>query len=112
MRISDWSSDVCSSDLRYAGLAHDFRNILAIIESGLSLAERNRDEAALVAAHEGIRRGIRLTSQLVLFARPEKLEVHSENVKDLLNGLKAFLKYGSGPGIASSTSRRIFPNAG
>lgn len=87
-----------------AGLAHDFRNILAIIESGLNLAERNRDDpekaqAALAAAHEGIRRGIRLTSQLVLFARPEKPDVHPENVNDLLNGLKAFLKYGAGPGI-------------
>ena len=86
-----------------AGLAHDFRNILAVIEFGLSLAERYRDDpekaqAALAAAHEGIRRGIRLTSQLVLFARPEKPDVHPENVNDLLNGLKAFLKYGAGPG--------------
>ncbi len=87
-----------------AGLAHDFRNILAIIELGLSLAERNRDDpekaqAALAAAHEGIRRGIRLTSQLISFARPEKPDVHPENVNDLLDGLKAFLKYGAGPGI-------------
>ena len=87
-----------------AGLAHDFRNILAVIESGLSLAERNHDDpekaqAALAAAHEGIRRGMRLTSQLVLFARPEKPDVHPENVNDLLNGLKSFLNYGAGPGI-------------
>ena len=27
-----------------AGLAHDFRNILAVIESGLSLAERYHDD--------------------------------------------------------------------
>jgi signal transduction histidine kinase len=87
-----------------AGLAHDFRNILAIIESGLNLAERNRDDpdkaqAALAAAHEGIRRGMRLTSQLVLFARPGKPDVHPANINDLLDGLKAFLKYGAGPGI-------------
>jgi len=87
-----------------AGLAHDFRNILAVIESGLSLAERNHDDpekaqAALAAAHEGIRRGTRLTSQLVLFAKPQKPDVHPENVNDLLNGLKSFLKYGAGPGI-------------
>lgn len=87
-----------------AGLAHDFRNILAIIESGLSLAERNRDDpekaqAALAAAHEGIQRGIRLTSQLVLFARPEKPAPRPVSVNDLLSGLKAFLKYGAGPGI-------------
>ena len=86
-----------------AGLAHDFRNILAVIESGLNLAERNHDDpekaqAALAAAHEGIRRGMRLTSQLVLFAKPQKPDVHPENVNDLLNGLKSFLKYGAGPG--------------
>jgi len=86
------------------GLAHDFRNILAVIESGLSLAECNRDDpkkahAAMAAAHEGVRRGMRLTSQLVLFAKPERPDVHPENVNDLLNGLKAFLKYGAGPRI-------------
>ena len=87
-----------------AGLAHDFRNILAVIESGLSLAEHYHDDpekapAALAAAHEGIRRGMRLTSQLVLFAKPQKPDIHPENVNDLLNGLKSFLKYGAGPGI-------------
>lgn len=87
-----------------AGLAHDFRNILAVIESGLSVAERNHDDpekaqSALAAAHDGIRRGMRLTSQLVLFAKPQKPDVHPENVNDLLNGLKSFLKYGAGPGI-------------
>ena len=86
-----------------AGLAHDFRNILAVIESGLRVAERNHDDpeksqAALAAAHDGIRRGMRLTSQLVLFARPEKPDVHPECVNDLLEGLKSFLKYGAGPG--------------
>ena len=85
-----------------AGLAHDFRNILAVIQSGLSLAERFRDDpekaqAALAAAQEGICRGIRLTSQLVLFARPEKRDVHPENVNDLLNGLRSFLDYAAGP---------------
>lgn len=88
-----------------AGLAHDFRNILAVIESGLSVAERNHDdpqkaEAALAAAHEGIRRGTNLTSQLVRFAKPVKPDVHPENVNVLLEGLKSFLKYGAGPGIS------------
>ena len=87
-----------------AGLVHDFRNILAVIDSGLSLAEdnhidRQKAQAALAAAHEGVRRGIRLTSQIVMFAKPEKPDVHSENVNGLLNGMKRFLKYGAGPGI-------------
>lgn len=87
-----------------AGLAHDFRNILTIIESGISLAERHRDdsdiaEAGLAAAHDGIRRGIRLTSQLVLFARPQKTHVEPQNLNDLLEGLNTFLKYAAGPGL-------------
>ena len=87
-----------------AGLAHDFRNILATIEAGISIAERNLDdrakvEAALSAAHEGIRRGSRLASQLVLFARPEKPNVHPESVNDLLDGLQTFLNYGAGAEI-------------
>ena len=87
-----------------AGLAHDFRNILAIIESGLNLAERNCDDAekaaaALAAAREGVRRGIRLTSRIVGFARPEKPDFHPESLNDLLTGLRTFLKYGAGPGI-------------
>lgn len=87
-----------------AGLAHDFRSILAIIESGISLAERNHDdpemvEAALAAAHDGVRRGVQLTSQLLLFARPREPDIRPDDVNDLLNKLRAFLKYGAGPGI-------------
>src|SRR5687768_12950147 len=84
-----------------AGLAHDFRNILTTIQSGINLAERYRDDhskakAALDAAHEGIRRGVQLTSQLLRFARPEEPDIHSESVNDRLEGLKTFLKYGAG----------------
>src|SRR3546814_7150306 len=39
MRISDWSSDVCSSDLRFAGVA-------------IYITERKANEAALWAAKE------------------------------------------------------------
>jgi signal transduction histidine kinase len=90
-----------------AGVAHDFRNILAVIEAGISIAERHLDdrakvEAALGAAHEGIRRGSRLTSQLVAFARPEKPDDHPESVNGLLDGLQTFLKYGAGPKIRVS----------
>jgi signal transduction histidine kinase len=90
-----------------AGLAHDFRNILTTIESGLNLAERYRDDpwkadAALSAAHQGVHRGIRLTSRLLGFSRPEKSDVHSEDINDLLDCLKTFLKYAAGPGIRVS----------
>jgi signal transduction histidine kinase len=56
-----------------AGLAHDFRNVLAVIQSAINLAERRAaDEAgmksALDAAREGIKRGAALTDRLLVFA--------------------------------------------
>ena len=87
-----------------AGLAHDFRNILAVIESGISVAQRNfndpaKVEAALGAAHEGVRRGVLLTSKLVAFAKPGTAVAHPASVNELLEGLKAFLGYAAGPEI-------------
>ena len=54
------------------GIAHDFRNLLAVIESGLRLAERaaadepERVRDYIAAAREGINRGVELTSQCSL----------------------------------------------
>lgn len=86
------------------GIAHDFRNVLAIIESGLSLAERSLDNSAesrayLAAAHDGVERGLRLTSQLLAFAKPQKPDIHPEDANDLIRKLALFLKYGAGPGV-------------
>ena len=49
------------------GIAHDFRNILSLIDSSLRLAESNLSDPDKVrtfisGAHEGIVRGVRLTS--------------------------------------------------
>ena len=89
------------------GIAHDFRNVLAIIESGLRLAEGSleRPETALsylAAAHEGVERGLRLASSLLTFAKPQKLDIHPEDANDLIRDLALFLKYGAGPGIRVS----------
>src|SRR3546814_19499939 len=43
MRISDWSSDVCSSDLQTAGLAGALKKIAGIYE-GSKLANRGETE--------------------------------------------------------------------
>lgn len=86
------------------GIAHDFRNILALIESGVRLAEDNlgnagRSRACLAAAHQGVARGLALTSQLLAFATPQKPDVHPEDANRLIRELAPFLKYGAGPGI-------------
>lgn len=86
------------------GIAHDFRNLLAIIDSGLRLAERNADQpesvrAYIAAAREGINRGVGLTSQLLAFANHRELDVQVRNLNELVNSFKPFLKYGAGAHI-------------
>jgi signal transduction histidine kinase len=87
-----------------AGLAHDFRNILAVVQSGVSVAKRAgpdspNAELAWTAIDEAVRRGMRLTSELLVFARGGRPDVHTENVNDLLTGAITLMKYGAGPGI-------------
>jgi signal transduction histidine kinase len=86
------------------GIAHDFRNLLAIIESGLRLAEKSYQQPEKVrnyiaAAREGIDRGRRLTSQLLAFAKQQVLEARAGDVNDLLTNLWKFVKYSAGPGV-------------
>ena len=52
------------------GIAHDFRNVLCMLTSGLNIAEASIDEPdklklALDAMHDGIARGLRVTNQLL-----------------------------------------------
>ena len=86
------------------GIAHDFRNILAIIESGLRLAEKSSEQpdrarVYIAGAREGVNRGLELTSQLLTFAKQQELEAHAGNANDFLRNLELFLKYGAGPRI-------------
>jgi len=86
------------------GIAHDFRNILAVVESSLNLIERNDGDrtvinACLSAAHEGVARGLRLTSRLLGFAKHQEQEPRPTSVNDLLRSLEMFLKYGAGSDI-------------
>jgi signal transduction histidine kinase len=87
-----------------AGLAHDFRTILAVIQSGVNVARRAgadapKRELALAAVDDAVRRGARLTAELLVFARGGRPDVHTEDVNGLLTGSATFLKYGAGPGI-------------
>lgn len=86
------------------GIAHDFRNLLAVIESGLGLAERRADapesvRAYIAAAREGIDRGIELTSQLLAFAKHQELDAHAGNLNEFLKSFEPFLRYGAGPDV-------------
>ena len=86
------------------GIVHDFRNILAVVESGLRLAESNSAEpekarAFIAEARDGIERGQNLASQLLTFAKTPELEPRSRDVNMLLRDLEQFLRCGIGPGI-------------
>jgi signal transduction histidine kinase len=68
------------------GIVHDFRNLLAVIESGLRLAENSFEQPEkvrtyLAPARKGIDRGVNLTSQLLAFAKLQQLETRAEDVK-------------------------------
>ncbi len=86
------------------GITHDFRNILAVIDSGLRSMERHISEpervrALIAGAREGIARGLRLTSQLLTFARQKELTTSAADVNALLVSLKQFLEYGAGSSV-------------
>src|SRR5215204_3848420 len=84
------------------GIAHDFRNILSIIDSGLRLAESNLNDPDKVrtfisGAREGIARGLRLTSQLLSFAQQGEIKPCAADANLLLKNLELFLRYSVGP---------------
>lgn len=86
------------------GIAHDFRNLLAAIESGLRLAERKSEEpekvrACIAEAREAIDRGVELTSQLLAFAKHQELDPHAGDLNDFLRTFEPFLRYGAGPRV-------------
>ena len=86
------------------GIAHDFRNILAVIDSSLRLMERHADDLekfnmCLAGARDGIARGARLTSQLLRFAKQQEIEMQLVNASEAVQNLALFLKYGAGLGV-------------
>jgi len=83
------------------GIVHDFRNMLAVIDAGLRSAERNAGDPDMVrtfvaGAREGVGRGLRLTSQLLTFARQGELPISAADVNALLANSELLLKYGAG----------------
>jgi len=86
------------------GIAHDFRNILAIIGSSLRFAEKHSGEpekvsSSITAARDGIDRGLKLTSQLLAFAKQRELPTHAGNANEYLKTLELFLAFSAGSAI-------------
>ena len=86
------------------GIAHDFRNVLSILTSGLNVAQTSAGDPAKLklafdAMHDGISRGQKMTDQLLAFARREEFPAGAKDINALLSALKVFLGYSAGPGI-------------
>ena len=95
---------MCALGEMTGGIAHDFRNILCVVASGLRVAERSTNEparlkSALTAAKAGIERGERMVARLLSFASQQDLPASPEDVNTLLRKLEAFLHYGAGSGF-------------
>jgi len=83
-------------------IAHDFNNILASMMGWIHLARRKSDDdigAMLDKALNAGERGKRLTLRLLSFSRSEALVTGSVDVRELLNGMREWLKQTVGSGI-------------
>ena len=79
-------------------------NLLAIIESGLRLAEKSSEQPEMArvyiaAARDAVDRGVKLTSQLVAFAKRQELAARAGDANMLLRNLEVLLRYSAGPGV-------------
>lgn len=86
------------------GIAHDFRNVLCLLASGLNIAEADVDDPAklrlaLAAMREGVARGLKMTNELLDFARQQERKSGAGDINALLAAFETFLSYGAGPGI-------------
>ncbi|ATE66956.1 ATP-binding protein [Rhizorhabdus dicambivorans] len=78
------------------GIAHDFNNLLQVVSGSLDLiAQRAADDERIqhlsAAALGAVERGRRLTSQLLSFARIQRIELRPVAVAELLDGLRELL---------------------
>jgi signal transduction histidine kinase len=84
------------------GIAHDFGNVIAVIDASLRLLERNIDQpekmlSMIEAARGALGRGAKLTSQLMAFAKRQPFHVECGDVNACLENLAAMLRYSVGP---------------
>ncbi len=86
------------------GIAHDFRSLLSVIDSGLRLVESSAGDPAkqqplIGSIRKEIARGVDLASQLLAFAKRQVLDAHTGNPNEFLRSFEPFLRYGAGPDV-------------
>src|SRR5215207_5799801 len=78
------------------GIAHDFRNILALIDSGLRLLARNADDPdqrdqIVAGIRGGVARGMQLASRLLEFSKEPDFQVDAVDVNRALRSVEPLL---------------------
>ena len=86
------------------GVAHDFNNILQVISGNLHLLGRlamsdERMEARVASAQDAVRRGARLSSQLLAFSRRQPLAPRVLDAGRLVAGMEDMLRRALGEAI-------------
>lgn len=84
------------------GVAHDFANLLSVLESGLSLLEEDvsdRNRAVLDDMRESVRRGGELTRQLLAVGRSDPDARGRAKVREVVDGLVELLRRGLREGV-------------
>ncbi|MFZ3583125.1 ATP-binding protein [Loktanella sp. DJP18] len=83
-----------------SGVAHDFKNLLAVMQSGTRLLRRqNADETLLAAIDEATDRGIALTTDLLNFAKDHELRALQVRLDQKIEHLSSLLRRTTGPGV-------------
>lgn len=85
------------------GIAHDFNNLLSVIQGNIELIdllstdERIRNMAD--AARKASERGAKLTTQLLAFARNQRLDLQALDLSATLEGIRELLAASTGPSV-------------
>jgi signal transduction histidine kinase len=86
-----------------AGVAHDFNNLLQAVQGAFVLLRRERPpesrEVILDSGLQAVERGAKLVRQLMVFARSERLEPCSVDLRALIAGMGDLLEKAAGPGV-------------
>ena len=90
------------------GVAHDFNNVLQIISANLHVMRLRRPEDAqqqdsIRRALEGVKRGARLSSELLSFASKQPLQPKVMNISQLLGSMDDILRHTLGAEIDVET---------
>jgi len=91
------------------GTAHDFNNLLQVIQANLDLIGRGQNEGEEIprmieSAKNAVRRGARLSQQLLAFSRRQTLRPETVNPNELIEGTVGLLKHTLGEDIEIATS--------